>query len=153
MAYEPWSAERASSIIDAHAGQEGATLVILHALQAAFGCVPLEAEPMVAQALNLSRAEVHGIVSFYHDFRRELPGRHVLRLCRAEACQAVGGAALADQVRERLGIGWHETTPDGTVTLEPAFCLGLCASGPSALLDGQPVGRLTAERVVGMVRP
>jgi formate dehydrogenase subunit gamma len=145
--YEPWNEDRAQSIIASHAGEEGATLPILHDLQAAFGCVPAEAVPLVAHALNLTRAEVHGVVSFYHDYRRHKPGRHVLHLCRAEACQALGCDSLAEQVRSRLNIGWHETTSDGAVTLEPVFCLGLCAIGPAALLDGQPLARLDARRI------
>src|SRR5260221_7321384 len=114
-----WSRERAEEIIGAHLMVEGAALPILHALQHAFGFVPDDAIPMIARALNLTRAEVHGIVSFYHDFRREAPGRHVLKLCRAEACQSVGGDALAAHAQARLGAGWGETTRDGSVTLEP----------------------------------
>ncbi|HEY7581182.1 MAG TPA: formate dehydrogenase subunit gamma [Acetobacteraceae bacterium] len=145
--YEAWNEARAADIIAAHADREGATLPILHALQAAFGCVPAAAVPMVAGALNLTRAEVHGIVSFYHDFRAEPPGRHVLRLCRAEACQSLGAEAVADHVRQRLGVDWHDTTADGAVTLKPVFCLGLCAVGPSALLDDAPLARLDAATV------
>jgi formate dehydrogenase subunit gamma len=147
QAYEPWSDARAEDIIAPYVGTEGATLPILHALQAVFGCVPADAVPMVANRLNLSRAEVHGIVTFYHEFRRHPPGRHVLRLCRAEACQSVGADALAEHARRRLGIDWHETSANGAVTLEPVFCLGLCASGPAALLDGRPVGRLDPARL------
>src|SRR4029453_17424585 len=142
-----WSRERAETIIGAHRAIEGAALPILHALQAEFGFIPAEAVPMIAQALNLTRADVHGIVSFYHDFRRELPGRHVLRLCRAEACQAMGGDALAARALARLGIGWGETSREGRVTVEAVYCLGLCACSPAALLDGQPVGRLDAGRL------
>jgi len=145
--YEPWTTERGDEIIAAHVGREGATLPILHALQAAFGCVPGEAVPMIAHALNLTRAEVHGIVSFYHDFRAHPPGRHVLQLCRAEACQSLGADALAADVCKRLGVDWHGTTPDGAVTLQPVFCLGLCAVGPSAMLDGKPLARLDPARV------
>jgi formate dehydrogenase subunit gamma len=137
-----WSETRAGEIIAAHAKQEGAALPILHALQEEFGYVPQDAIPMMAQALNRSRAEIHGVVTFYHDFREEPTGRHVLKLCRAEACQSMGGDALAAQAQKRLGVGWHETTPDGQVTLEPIFCLGLCACAPSALADGEVVGRL-----------
>lgn len=146
-AYEPWNEDRAVAIIAAHVGREGATLPILHALQTAFGYVPQAAVPMVASALNLSRAEVHGIVTFYHEFRTHPPGRHVLRLCRAEACQSVGGDRVAAEVQQRLGVDWHETTADGAVTLEPVFCLGLCAVGPSGMVDGQPLARLDAARV------
>jgi len=140
--HAPWTAEQAASIIEQHRHRDGAALPILHALQDAFGHVPRDAIPMVAAALNLTRAEVHGIASFYHEFRHSPPGRHVLRLCRAEACQAMGADALHAATLRRLGIGWHETTPDGALTLEPVFCLGLCAVAPSALLDGDPLGRL-----------
>ena len=140
--HEPWNEGRAKDIIAAHVGTEGAALPILHDLMAAFGCVPHEAIPLAAAALNISRAEMHGVVTFYHEFRREPPGRHVLRLCRAEACQSLGSDAVADHVKARLKIDWHGTTPDGAVTLEPVFCLGLCAVGPAALLDGEPAGRL-----------
>jgi len=145
--YEPWNQDRALAIITELAPLDGAALPILHALQTTFGCVPLEAEPLVATTLNLSRADVHGIVTFYHEFRRAPPGRHVLRVCRAEACQAVGGEAVADRVRLSLGVDWHGTSSDGAVTLEPVFCLGFCASGPSALLDGKPLVRLTPDRM------
>ncbi len=140
--YERWSEAGASAVIAKHSGVAGAALPILHALQEVFGHIPEAAEPLVAAALNLSRAEVHGIVTFYHDFRRHPPGRHVLRLCRAEACQAAGGEALAEGVRRRLGLEWNATTADGGLTLEPVFCLGLCACSPAAMLDGQVLGRL-----------
>lgn len=140
----PWTPERGASIISAHVGDEGAMLPILHALQEAFGHVPRAAVPLVAEALNLTRAEVHGVVSFYHEFRATPPGRHVLRLCRAEACQAMAAEAVHDAVHRRLGVGWHETTADGAVTVEPVFCLGLCAVAPSGMLDGAPLGRLDA---------
>ncbi len=144
---EAWNADRAQQIIDALRHVEGGTLVILHALQEAFGYVPEAAVPMVAQALNLSRAEVHGVVTFYHDFRREPAGRHVLKLCRAEACQAAGGDALTERAETRLGISIGNTTPDRRVTLEPIYCLGLCATAPAAMLDGRVVGRLDAKRL------
>jgi formate dehydrogenase subunit gamma len=137
-----WNTERADEIITTCRAIEGAALPILHALQAEFGCVPEEAVPLVAAALNLSRAEVHGIVTFYHDFRRAPPGRHVLKLCRAEACQSMGADALAAEARTRLRVEWGGTTADGSVTLEPVFCLGLCACAPAAMLDGKVVGAL-----------
>jgi formate dehydrogenase subunit gamma len=145
--FEPWTRERGADIIASESAREGAGLPILHALQATFGYIHAEAVPMIAEALNLTRAEVHGVVSFYHDFRRTPPGRHVLRLCRAEACQSLGADALAGHVRERLGVDWHDTTADGAVTLLPVFCLGLCAIGPSAMLDGAPLGRLDSARI------
>ncbi len=149
--FEPWNKERADAIIAEYRGLEGAALPILHALQAAFGYVPIDAEPLVAAALNLSRAEVHGIVTFYHEFRRVPLGRHVLHVCRAEACQSVGAEATGAHLREMLGVDWHETTPNGGVTLEPVFCLGLCATGPAALVDGRPVGRLNPEKIDRML--
>ncbi len=145
--YEAWSAERTAEIIAQHVDQPGALLPMLHALQAAFGCIPEPAVPIVADALNLSRAEVHGVVTFYHDFRREPPGRHVLKLCRAEACQAAGSDALAERAEAKLGIASGDTTSDERVTLEPTYCLGLCAVAPSAMLDDRVIGRLDAKRL------
>jgi formate dehydrogenase subunit gamma len=142
--------DRIAEILEAHKGLEGPLLPILHAVQAAFGCIPEAAVPQIAKALMLSKAEVHGVVSFYHDFREAPAGRHVLKLCRAEACQTVGADAVADRIKTALGIGWHETTPDGRVTLEPVFCLGLCACGPAAMVDGRLVGRVD-ESVVAEV--
>ena len=110
--YEPWNAERASEIIARYRHLEGAGLPILHALQETFGCVPDEAVPLVAEALNLSRAEIHGTVTFYHDFRKEPAGRRVLKLCRAESCQAAGGDALAARAEAKLGVAMGETTLD-----------------------------------------
>jgi len=134
----------AGEIIAAHAGEPGAMLPILHALQAAFGYVPRETVPMVAAALNLSRADVHGVVTFYHDFRSEPAGRHHVKLCRAEACQAMGGDAVAARLEQRLGVPVGGTSADGQVTLEPVYCLGLCAVAPSAMVDGRLVGWLDA---------
>jgi len=138
-----WDESEATTIIGRHERREGALLPILHDLQAAFGCVPPAAVRLVADALNLSRAEVHGVVTFYHDFREQPAGRHVLKLCRAEACQSMGGEPLARQALDRLGLEWGGTTPDGRLTIEAVYCLGLCACAPSALLDGEPIGRLT----------
>ncbi len=128
-------------ILIAHRGMEGALLPILHAVQAAFGHVPQEALPIIAKDQQISRAEAYGVMTFYHDFRQNPAGRSVLKLCRAEACQAMGADDLADAARGKLGIDWHETTKDGAVTLEPVFCLGLCACGPAAMVNGQLVGR------------
>ncbi len=135
-------ADRIAEILEAHQGLEGPLLPILHAIQAAFGYVPDSAIPQIAAALMLSKAEVHGVISFYHDFRSAPAGRHVLKLCRAESCQTMGADAVAGRIKAALGIGWHETTPDGRVTLEPVFCLGLCACGPAAMVDGRLVGRV-----------
>jgi formate dehydrogenase subunit gamma len=149
--YEPWDAERGAEIIAGLTDVKGGTLVILHALQEAFGYVPEPSIPMIASALNLSRAEVHGVFTFYHDFRHEPAGRHVLKLCRAEACQAAGGDALAARAEAKLGIAIGNTTADMRVTLEPIYCLGLCATAPSAMLDGRVVGRLNEARIDALV--
>lgn len=134
-------------ILAAHRGVEGALLPILHDVQAAFGHVPADALPVIAADQNISRAEAHGVMSFYHDFREAPAGRRVLKLCRAEACQAMGAEALADHARAATGLDWHGTTPDGALTLEPVFCLGLCACAPAAMVDGRVVGRLDAARL------
>lgn len=126
---------------------EGPLLPILHALQDSFGFVPPSAVPVIADCLNLGRAEVHGVISFYHDFRDHPTGRHVLKICRAEACQAMGANALAQSTLTRLGVDWHGTTPDGAVTVEPVYCLGMCACAPAAMVDGKAVGRLDAARM------
>jgi formate dehydrogenase subunit gamma len=133
-------------IADAFEGVEGATLPILHKVQEALGYVPDSALPIVAEALNISRAEIYGVVTFYHDFRREPPGRHVVKLCRAEACQAMGGREVAAHLKKRLGVDFGETSPDGRVTLEAVYCLGLCATAPSAMVDGRLVGRIDREK-------
>ncbi|MBX5169492.1 formate dehydrogenase subunit gamma [Rhizobium sp. NZLR1b] len=130
---------------------EGPLLPILHEVQAEFGYVPQEALPVIAEELNLSRAEVHGVVTFYHDYRDHPAGRHVLKLCRAEACQSMGGDALAERVKMLLGIDFHQTTPDGSVTLEPVYCLGLCACAPSAMLDGEVYGRIDDQLAMELV--
>jgi formate dehydrogenase subunit gamma len=140
-----WNFERAAEIVRQHAGLEGPMLPILHALQEEFGCLSEAAAPVIAQALNLSRAEVHGVITFYHDFRREPAARHVLKLCRGESCQSMGGEALARNLLGRLGIDWHGATLDGSLTVEPVYCLGLCASSPAAMLDGEAIARLDDE--------
>lgn len=125
----------------------GPLLEVLHAVQAAFGFIPPEAIAPIAESLNLSRADVHGVVTFYHHFRSTPPGQHVLQLCRAESCQAVGGEALAEHARKRLGVDFHERTPDGRFSLEPVYCLGHCACSPAVMLDGRPYGRMTPEQL------
>lgn len=124
----------------------GALMLILHEVQDRFGYVPRESVPVIAHALNLSRAEVHGVVTFYHDFRSAPPGRNVIRLCRAESCQAMGAVALAEHVRARLGVGFGETTRDGAFTLEPVYCLGNCGCSPAMMLNDELYGRVSPER-------
>ena len=145
--YAPWDRETARAIIVGERSRPGALLPILHALQEEFGYIDRAAIPLIAEILNLSRAEVYGVVTFYHDFRSAPPGRHVLKLCRAEACQSTGGDALAARAEARIGVALGNTTPDGEITLEPVYCLGLCATAPSAMLDGRVVGRLNEQKL------
>jgi len=122
-------------------------LPILHAIQDRLGFLPPETAPRVADGLNLSRADVHGVITFYHDFRSAPPGRHVLKICRAEACQAMGAQALEARLKARLGIDFGQTTPDGAITLEPVYCLGNCALSPAVMIDGDLHGRVTPGRL------
>ncbi len=142
---------RVEEILSAHKGMEGSLLPILHATQAEFGYVPQVALPIIAKDLNLSKAEVHGVMTFYHDFREHPAGKHVVKLCRAESCQSMGADRVAAHAQESLGIDWHGTTPDGRVTLEPIFCLGLCACGPAAIVDGKLVGRVDEARIDAII--
>ena len=145
-----WSEAEVLEIVGRHAHREGPLLPILHEVQETFAHVPRGALPVIAKALNLSRAEVWGVVTFYHDFRHDPAGRHVLKLCRAEACQSVGCEALVARAEARLGTACGATSPEG-VTLEAVYCLGLCATGPSAMVDGQVVGRLDPARLDRMI--
>lgn len=150
MTMQPASTEiasRTAAIIQELKGLEGPLLPILHGIQEEFGHVPQDALPVIAEALNISKAEVHGVVTFYHDYRSHPAGRHVLKVCQAEACQSMGSDAVAAKLKQLLGIGFHETTGDGAVTLEPVYCLGLCACAPSAMLDGEVIGRLDDEKL------
>lgn len=138
-------------IISDHLHLAGPLLPVLHALQDAYGHIPRTATPLIAEALNISKAEVHGVISFYHDFRAVPAVRHVVKICRAEACQAVGGNALAEAALARLGVEWHGTTRNGAVTLEPVYCLGLCACGPAAMVDGKVLGRVDEVRLAKLL--
>ncbi len=142
---------RAQEIIAEHIGLEGPLLPILHAFNEEFGYVDDAAVPLIAQALNITRAEVHGVLTFYHDFRRVPAGRHMLKICRAEACQSRGSEDVARRCLSELGVDWHQTTRDGELTVEPVYCLGLCASGPAALLDDEPLGQLDPKKLAGAV--
>lgn len=137
----------ARSVFKRHSTQEGALLPILHDLQEEFGYVPKAALPLLAENLNISRAEVYGVVTFYHDFHLEPHGEHTITLCSAEACQSVGSRRLAEHAKARLSLDWGETSPDGRVTLKQTFCLGLCACGPAAMIDDKPVARLTPQKL------
>ncbi len=131
--------------------QPGPLLNVLHGVQDALGYIPAAAVPVIADGLNLSRAEVHGVVTFYHHFRTQAPGRHVLQICRAESCQAAGGRAIESHAQQRLGVGFGGTTPDGRLTLEAVYCLGLCACSPAAMLDDEVHGRVTPERLDALI--
>ena len=144
---EPWSPERLAAILADHAGMEGALLPILHAVQNAFGFIPQPAVPLIAGCLNLTRAEVHGVVTIYHDYRDKPAGQHVLKICRAEACQSMGCESLVEHAEQRRGVSCGNTSGDGRMTLEAIYCLGLCATAPSAMLDGRVVGRLNADKL------
>lgn len=138
-------------IVQAHIGREGPLLPILNDVQAAFSFVPRASIPLIAELLNLTRAEVFGVVSFYHDYRAEPAGRHVIKVCRAEACQAMGGRDIVERIQELLGADWHHTSDDGAVTLEASYCLGLCAMAPALMVDGKPYGRVSSEKAEKLV--
>ena len=140
---QAWDANRAQARIRELEHLPGALLPILHALQEEFGYIDAAATSLIAHALNLSHAEVHGVISFYHDFRHAAPGRHVLRICRAESCQSMGCDALIAHVEKRAGVRLGETTPDGSLTVEQVFCLGNCALSPAVMMDGEPYGRVS----------
>lgn len=129
-------------VIEPYVDVEGPLLPMLQALQDAYHHIPAEAIPVLADVLNIGKAEIHGVISFYSDFRYLPSGQHVLRICRSEACQARGGRALAEGVLHKLGLSWGDTTDDGKLTVEPVYCLGLCACGPAGMLDQRLVGRL-----------
>ena len=135
-----------------HADRPGPLLLILHAIQDELGFIPQDAVPVVAEVLNLSRAEVHGVISFYHLLRETPPGRKILYLCRAEACQAMGARELERHAKDKLGVDYHETTPDGRFSLEPIYCLGNCACSPAIMIDDFVHGRVTPERFDALVQ-
>ncbi len=145
------TAERIDAIIQAHRQLPGALLPLLHAIQDELGYIPPDATPSIAKGLNLSRAEVHGVISFYHYFRTTPPGKHILQVCRAESCQAMGCAELELQVKALLGIDYHQTTADGSITLEPVYCLGNCACSPSISVDNEVQGRMDAEQIQALI--
>ena len=145
------AARAVDEALAAHADEPGALLPVLHAVQDRLGYLPPDTAARVALGLNISQADVHGVISFYHDFRSAPPGRHVVKLCRAEACQAMGAEALVDRLATRHGAALHATTSDGAVTLEPVYCLGNCALSPALLVNGRLVGRVTAERLDGLM--
>lgn len=150
-----WDREKVLGVVTTLKNKPGALMPILHGIQDEIGFVPEEAVSLIASELNLSRAEVHGTLTFYHHFRTSPPGRHVLEICRAEACQAMGANRLVKHAKETLGVDFHETTDDGSVSLEQVFCLGNCACAPSIMVDGEVVGEVSTEaldEIVGTLR-
>lgn len=145
------SADAVRHALERHAQEPGALLPVLHAVQDALGHVPADAVPAIAEALNLSRAEVHGVITYYHFFRNAPPGRHVLQVCRAEACQSCGAEELLAHAERTLGCARHETRADGALTLEPVYCLGLCASSPAIQIDDRLHARVTPQRLDALV--
>lgn len=146
-----WDGDIAARIISDLKSREGALLPILHALQEEFGYIHPVATALIADALNIGRAEVHGVITFYPDFRQVPPAAHTLKLCRAEACQSRGAERLARQAQDALGVGFGGTTADGQVQLEAVYCLGLCSVAPSAMLDGRIVGRLDDGKLASLL--
>jgi formate dehydrogenase subunit gamma len=147
----PSESDTVRRIVSDMKDRPGPLIEVLHSVQAALGYVPPDAVPILAEALNLSRAEVHGVVTFYHFFRETPPGRHTVQLCRAEACQSMGADELAEHAKSHLGVNFHETTKDGAFTLEPVYCLGNCACSPAAMIDGRLYGRVTPERFDSLI--
>lgn len=143
--------ERVQAHIEAHRGVEGALLPLMHAIQDDIGYIPEEVYPQISKALALSIAEVHGFVTFYHHFRTHPVGKHVLQVCRAESCQAMGAEKLEAEIKKQLGVDYHETTLDGEVTLLPVYCLGNCACSPAVMMDEEVYGRVDAQMVAELV--
>ena len=146
MSQLDWDKNAVVAVIDGLKEQPGALLPILHGIQNALGYIPADSVPLIAAALNVSRAEVHGVITFYHYFRETPPGRHTIHLCRAESCQSMNGEGLEAHAKAVLGIDYHETTADGAFSLEPVYCLGNCACSPAISVDGETYGRVSPER-------
>ncbi len=145
------SAAIINALIAKHQQQPGALLPLLHAIQDTVGYVPESSFALISKALSLSVAEVHGVVTFYHHFRTHKPGRHIMQICRAESCQAMGSEALEAHAKQCLGIDYHETTADGAITLEPVYCLGNCALSPSVMIDEEVYGRVSPAELDALI--
>ena len=146
MSQSDWDKNAVTQVIDSLKDKPGAMLPILHGIQDTLGYIPKGSVPLIASALNVSRAEVHGVITFYHYFRESPPGKHTIHVCRAESCQAMNGAELETHAKAKLGIDYHETTEDGNFSLEPVYCLGNCGCSPAVSIDGEVYGRVTPER-------
>jgi len=143
--YQDWNLEKAREAAQAFVGRTGGVMIALHRIQEIFGYVDDSAMPMLGKLFNLSRAEVHGITSFYHDFKRSKPGAYTVKICQAEACQAMGSDKLTEEIKAFLGVDFHETSANGAFTLEPVYCLGNCACSPNIMVDNQTYGRVSIE--------
>lgn len=149
--YQAWDLESAQEAVNDLANEPGALIEALHRLQDLYGYLTDDALIMLAQTFNLSRAEVYGVASFYHDFKRSKPGKYIIKVCQAEACQAMGSEALTDTIKQQLGVDFHETTADGSITLEPVYCLGNCACSPNIMVDRQVHARMNADKFKSLV--
>ena len=149
--FDRWDLTEATRIVALRSDEKGATLPILHDLMGRFGYVDRAIVPVLADALNLSRAEIHGTITFYHDFKDHPPGRRTIKVCRAEACQSRGVVAMSDELKRKLDIDWHGTTADGAITIEPVYCLGLCACAPAVLIDDEPMGNVDVHAVDALI--
>jgi formate dehydrogenase subunit gamma len=145
LTYQDWDLDKAREAVLEYAGRTGGVMIALHRIQEIFGYIDDSAMPMLGKVFNLSRAEVHGIASFYHDFKREKPGRYTVKVCQAEACQAMGSEKLTEEIKAFLGADFHETSADGNFTLEPVYCLGNCACSPNIMIDTQTYGRVSID--------
>ena len=146
MSQPDWDKNAVAEVIESLKDKPGAMLPILHGIQNTLGYIPKGSVPLIANALNVSRAEVHGVITFYHYFRDTPPGKHTIHVCRAESCQSMNGAGLEAHAKAKLGIDYHETTPDGAFSLEPVYCLGNCGCSPAISVDGEVFGRVSPER-------
>ena len=146
MSQPDWDKNAVAEVIESLKDKPGAMLPILHGIQDILGYIPKGSVPLIANALNVSRAEVHGVITFYHYFRDTPPGKHTIHVCRAESCQSMNGAGLEAHAKAKLGIDYHETTPDGAFSLEPVYCLGNCGCSPAISVDGEVFGRVSPER-------
>jgi formate dehydrogenase subunit gamma len=145
-ALDPRQSESVRRVLAQMKARPGPLLEVLHGVQAELGFIPPAAVPLIAEELNLSRAEVHGVITFYHHFRRTPPGRHTVQICRAESCQSMGAERLVEHAKQRLGVELHETAPNGTFSLEPVYCLGNCACSPAIMIDEELYGRVSPDR-------
>ena len=152
MALSSLQSGKIAVYIQEYQDKPGALLPLMHAIQDDLGFVPEESYKPISKAYNLSVAEIHGFVTFYHHFRTHLPGKNILQICRAESCQAMGSEDLENYCQEKLGIDYHQTTKDNSITLEPVYCLGNCACSPSVMMNDKVIGRVTPEKIDNIIK-